>query len=98
MALPPPLGLRRDPASGLTVVRMAPPEDCFAVSTPQQKEGHYSLYLSLFGRTIQAGETALAHARMVVAVSPDSRQVVKTYRKYRRQRSGRGRMPAHPPV
>ena len=50
-----PIGLRRDSKSGTTAVVMAPPEDCFAVATPHQTEGHYSLYLSLFGRTIKAG-------------------------------------------
>jgi len=68
--------VRRHGASGLTAVLMAPAEDCFAVSTPHQREGHYSLYLSLFGRTIQAGETARARARLVI-VEPASDTVTR---------------------
>jgi hypothetical protein len=33
---------------------------------PQQAEGHYSLYLSLFGRDLKPGETARAVARLVI--------------------------------
>ena len=77
-----PLGMRRDPASGITVLLMAPPQDCFAVSTPHQTENHRSLYLSLFGRTIQAGESARARSRMVVAVSPSQKRELKIYKAY----------------
>jgi hypothetical protein len=65
-ALARPIGLRRDPASGITAALMAPSEDCFAIATPHQTEGHYSLYLSLFGRNLKAGEPASARARLLV--------------------------------
>jgi hypothetical protein len=45
-----PVGVRRAAASGITALMMC--RECFAVSTPHQAEGHYSMYLSLFGRTV----------------------------------------------
>lgn len=79
-----PLALRRDAKSGVTAVLMAPERDCFAVATPHQTEGHYSLYLSLFGRTLQAGETASARARLVVMASPGETEIQKRYEAYSR--------------
>jgi len=79
-----PIAVRRDPQSGTTAVLMAPPQDCFAISTPHQSEGHYSLYLSLFGRTIKAGETARARARLVIASSPTEAQILALYQAYLR--------------
>jgi hypothetical protein len=61
-----PIGVRRNPATGLTVALVAAAQDCFAIATPQQSEGHLSLYLSLFGRDLKAGETARARARLLV--------------------------------
>lgn len=84
-----PLAVRRHGGAGLTAVLMAPREDCFAVSTPHQREGHYSLYLSLFGRTIKAGETARARARLVIAEAAGEEQVVGLYRAYIRSLRGR---------
>jgi hypothetical protein len=78
-----PVGVRRDLASGITVVIMAPASDCFAVSTPCQTEKtHHSLYLSLFGRDIKAGETARARARLVVGAPLSDKEVLKTYKRY----------------
>jgi hypothetical protein len=64
-----PVGVRRDPKSGLTAVLGASAQDCFAVSMPHQTEGHYSVYLSLFGRDLPAGEVARSKAWLVIAVS-----------------------------
>jgi hypothetical protein len=61
-----PLGVRRDPSTGVTALLMSSPKDCFAVSTPHETEGHYSTYLSLFGRDLEAGETATARLRLVI--------------------------------
>lgn len=61
------LGMRRDVASGWTALVMARPSDCFAVATPHGAEGHRSLYLSLFGRDLKAGESVSAPARLVLA-------------------------------
>lgn len=68
-----PLAIRRAPAANLSAVIMAPSTDCFAVASPFETEGHYSTYLSLFGRDLKAGETARARARLVLATAaPDS--------------------------
>jgi hypothetical protein len=77
-----PLGVRRDPNTGVTAVLMAPPDDCFALSTPHQTESHFSLYLSLFGKTIRAGETARARARLWVAENPSDQQILDRYQTY----------------
>lgn len=75
-----PLAFRRDPASGLTVVLMSLQQDCFAVSSPHQAEGHRSLYLSLFGRNLKAGAVARARTRMVVKVGPSEDEIEEFYR------------------
>lgn len=77
-----PLGVRRDPRTSVAAVLMAPPDDCFALSTPYQTEGHYSLYLSLFGRTIRAGETARARSRLWITQGPSGQQVLDRYQTY----------------
>ncbi len=77
-----PLAVRRDGATGVTALLMAPRQDCFAVSMPHETETHYSVYLSLFGRDLKAGATATAHARMRIMQSPDDETVLKAYREY----------------
>jgi len=76
-----PVGLRRA-ADGLAVVVMAPPENCFTVATPCEGETHYSLYLSLFGRDVKAGETVKAHARFVVVSAASDEQITVLYQQY----------------
>ena len=61
---------------------MAPPEHCFAISTPFAGEGHFSLYLSLFGRSVSAGETAHARARLVIADAPTDAEILSLYELY----------------
>lgn len=77
-----PLGIRRDPASGLTAVIMAPPADAFALCTPQQMEGHRSMYLSLFGRDLNPGQTAWVRTRLLIAEKLSDTEVVKAYESY----------------
>ncbi|MCX5684555.1 MAG: hypothetical protein NT049_12825 [Planctomycetota bacterium] len=77
-----PLAMRRDAKTGLAAVLMAPPGDCFAVLTPFGEEGHRSLYLSLFGRDLKAGEPATARARLVVGREISDEQAVALYRAY----------------
>jgi len=77
-----PIGLRRGAGSGPAVVLMAPVDDCFAIATPYQGEGHYSLYLSLFGCDVKAGQTARAHTRLVVTKAVSDREVLDLYQKY----------------
>jgi len=79
-----PIAVRRDPASGLAAVIMAPAQDCFVIATPQQGDSHCSLYLSLFGRDVKKGETARARARLVVLVAPEEKEVRELYREYTR--------------
>jgi hypothetical protein len=57
---------RRAPVSGLVATLTADTNDCFAVALPQQTEGHYSLYLSLFGRTLAPDETARTTATLTI--------------------------------
>ncbi|HOB98937.1 MAG TPA: hypothetical protein PKM43_09360 [Verrucomicrobiota bacterium] len=67
-----PLAVRRAPGAGLAAILMAAPTDCFAIATPHESDGHYSTYLSLFGRDLKAGETARARARLVILPSPSA--------------------------
>jgi len=80
-----PLALRRDAQRGLAAVIMAPARDCFAVSTPYGEEGHRSVYLSLFGRDLKAGETASARARLVIGKAISDRQAIELYEAYRKE-------------
>lgn len=70
-----PIGVRRNPASGLTALLVSSRADCFAVSMPHQTEGHYSMYLSLFGRDLKAGQPRSATARLIIE---DGRMPVET--------------------
>jgi len=83
-------GMRRDKETGLTALVMAPPEDCFAVSTPYSGEGHRSLYLSLFGRDFKPGETATARSRLVVRPKVSDEDAVKVYQEYLKE-CGKGK-------
>lgn len=87
-----PLAVRRNEQTGLAAAIMSPPEDCFAVATPYNKTppdgvaGHASLYLSLFGRDLKAGETARAHTRLVVGRKLSDRQAIALYEAYLAER------------
>ena len=76
------LGMRRDAKSGLTTLVMAPPADCFAVMMPYGEEAHRSLYLSLFGRDFKDGESATAHARLVIGHHITDPQAIELYNAY----------------
>jgi hypothetical protein len=77
-----PLALRRDAPSGLTAVLMAPADDCFAVSMPYGEEGHRSVYLSLFGRDLKAGQPASARARLVIGPAISDPDAVRLYEQW----------------
>ena len=87
-----PLALRRDAASGLTAALMSSPEDCFAVGTPYNKTppdgvaGHSSLYLSLIGRDVKAGQTVRVHGRLVIQRDLTDQRAVQLYEAYLRER------------
>jgi len=89
MALP--IGIRKHAKSGLTAIVMAPAEDCFAISTPYAGEGHFSLYLSLFGRSLAPGDIASAHSRLVIADGPTDAQILSMYESYMEDLSNQGR-------
>ena len=77
-----PIALRRGTEAAPTAILMAPPDDCFAIATPYEGEGHYSMYFSLFGRDIKAGQTATARLRLVVTNTASDREILDLYRKY----------------
>ena len=89
-----PLGIRRGKDGAPTAILMAPPKDCFALSTPFAGEGHRSLYLSMFGRDVKVGETAIARCRLVIAKSPTEPQILELYKKYTAQLSDVAKGPA----
>jgi len=77
-----PIALRRGSTAVPTGILMAPPDDCFTIATPYEGEGHYSLYFSLFGRDIKAGQTATARLRLVVTDVSSNREILNLYQKY----------------
>jgi hypothetical protein len=82
-----PLVIRRDAAAGITAVMMAPTTDCFAISSPwnpatPQGGGYRSLYLSLFGRDLKAGQTAQARCRLVLGRDISDEKAVALYEAY----------------
>ncbi len=89
-----PVGVRRHKETGLTAVLMAPPKDCFAVSTPYNLDppdgvaGHRSLYLSLFGGDVAKGETVRAQSRLQILASPTDEAILEGYKTYAAERGG----------
>ena len=87
-----PIAVRRNAAARLTAVLMSPPDDCFAVGTPYNKQppdgvaGHDSFYLSLFGRDLPAGQTARAHCRLLIAKDLADEAIVGRYEQYLSER------------
>ena len=79
------LALRRDAKSGVTAVLMASPEDCFAISMPEEQDVHRSVYLSLFGRDLKKGEKASARARLVIGKDITNEKAVNLYKEYIRR-------------
>jgi len=84
-----PIGIRRNSAAGLTAIVISPPRDAFALCTPQQSEGHRSMYVSLFGRGLKAGQTARAHARLLIAAQLTDAKVLEVYQTYLESLGGR---------
>ncbi len=52
-----PIGVRRAESLGLSFVLIGTPSDCFAIATPHESEKHYSMYLCLWGRDMDAGRS-----------------------------------------
>ncbi len=84
-----PLALRRGAGNGLVAVLMAPPEECFAVATPYEGEGHYSLYFSRFGLDLKTGQTAKSRTRLVLATGITDEQAVARYQQYVKELSAK---------
>jgi hypothetical protein len=80
-----PLCVRRDTENKLAVIIMTPKEDCFAIAMPYEGEGHYSLYLSLLGRDLKAGQTLKAHGCLIFADSISNEEIVERYTRYTKQ-------------
>ncbi len=77
-----PLGLRRAPAAQISAAMMARSNDCFALAMPHETEGHYSMYLSLFGGDLKAGQTTHATARLQFFTQVDEAAAVEGYRRF----------------
>lgn len=82
-----PLALRRDEIRDLTALMMSPPGDCFAVACPWNPDspesgGYRSLYQSLFGRDLTAGETARAGCRLILRRRLSNDEAIGCYGKY----------------
>jgi len=82
-----PLAVRRDRGSGSAAAVMAPAGDCFAVAMPYGEDPHRSVYLSLFGRDVKAGETAVARVRLVVRHGLSDEKAEQLYHEF----AGQGR-------
>jgi hypothetical protein len=83
-----PIGVRQTATGDLAMVLMAPPKDCFAISTPYEGEGHYSLYMSLFGQDVQAGQTVKARCRLAVVAGASTDRILALYKKYMKELQG----------
>jgi hypothetical protein len=83
-----PIGIKRDPDSDITIQLMSRPEDCFAVDMsynmdpPDGIAGHGSIYLSLFGRDIDAGKSERAQVRLVVERNLSDQRSIELYEQY----------------
>jgi len=81
-ALAAPLGIRMEPKTGVTVLIMAPSDDCFAVSMSQQEAGLGAFYLSLFGKDVKQDQTLTGHARLVFGRNISDAQALQKYAEY----------------
>jgi len=83
-----PACMKQNTENGIAFLIMARPEDCFAIETPYNMDppdgvaGHYSMYLSLFGRDIQAGQTAHACTRLIVGSQISEQQALDLYYRF----------------
>ncbi len=83
-----PLGLMQDAENDITFVLMARPEECFALEMPYNKTppdgvaGHRSMYFSLFGGDLKAGQDARARFRLVVGRKITPARAVEVYKTF----------------
>ncbi len=83
-----PVGIRRHKTSGLNVVLMARPQDCFAIATPCPHESHHSQYLSLFGRDVKKGKPVYVRTRLWFTGESSEAEIMKKYRKFIQETQG----------
>ncbi|MFV2066795.1 MAG: hypothetical protein ACC645_07410 [Pirellulales bacterium] len=89
-----PIAMKRDAESDITLLLMSRPKDCFAVDLsynmdpPDGVAGHGSVYLSLFGRDIDAGQSERAHVRLVVERDLSDERAVERYEQYVKEQRG----------
>lgn len=76
-----PIIYRMNNETNLSVVHMALKEDCFAIFTPDTGETHYSMYFSLFGKTLETGQIASTTVRMIIAPM-NVEQILKSYQEF----------------
>jgi hypothetical protein len=79
-----PMGIRRAPGLGITAVLMGRPEECFAVYTPHETEGHFSMYLGFFGRDLKAGGKGTARARLLIGDGISDEKALQAYEEFLR--------------
>jgi len=86
-----PIAIKRDIRDGITFLLMSRPEDCFALSMsynmdpPDAVASHSSVYMSLFGRDIQAGASERACVRLVVDRNLSNKRAVELYEQYKNE-------------
>lgn len=77
-----PLGMRQEPKSGVTVLLMAPPADCIALSMTQQEAWLGAFYLNLWGKDVRKGQTLTSRPRLVFGRNLTEEQAVQEYAEY----------------
>ncbi len=77
-----PLAMRRDTERNLTGLVMSPPSDCFAIATPYGADSHRSLYLSLIGRDLAAGQQATVQSRLIIGRDISDERAIALYKAY----------------
>lgn len=76
-----PVGARRAEGLGIGFALVGLPGDCFAVATPHESEGHYSMYLSLWGRDFEAGQRSVTRVRLALLEGAVERRALEAYRR-----------------
>lgn len=83
-----PMAIKRDTESDITFLLMSRVEDCFALSMsynmdpPDGIANHGSVYMSLIGKDIEAGESMRAHVRLVVERNLSNQRAVELHEQY----------------
>ncbi len=76
-----PIIYRMNSDTKVAVVQMAQKKDCFAVLTPHAGEQHYSMYFSLFGKTLETGQIVSTTVRMIITPMSEE-QILTSYQEF----------------